>query len=383
MEGGVGAFTQELAKSLHTLGHDVHILTHRAARPPSNDRDWRTLREPIKQDYAQIYPFIAKWRWRCLDEAASWALRYEFDVVNVQYQAAAYHMRSPAANFFPWRLKGITNTVVTFHDLRVPYLFPKAGCLRQKAITFMARQSHAIITTNSADHSQLKIHNPQFTIKEIPIGSNITVHTPKAAALAHTRQQLGLNDDDILLGYFGFLNESKGADTLILALSQLDSRHHLVFIGGRMGASDPNNNQQFYQKLDAQIADLGLTNRVHWTGFVDDAIVSTYLQTADLMVIPYRDGASLRRGTLMAVLAHKRPLITTQPTHLTPELVHGENTWIIPPDDASALVAAIQELLSSNDICTQLSQGAGQLADRFTWGKIAAQTAQFFAEVVA
>jgi hypothetical protein len=52
--------------------------------------------------------------------------------------------------------------------------------------------------------------------------------------------------------------------------------------------------------------------------------VSTFLHAADLMVMPYRDGVSLRRGTLMAVLAHGRPLLTTTPPIPTPELIHGQ-----------------------------------------------------------
>jgi len=382
MEGGVGAFTQELAKAFYALGHEVHILTERRARPQTDDRDWRKLREPVPLPFATLYPFVRQWTWPSTTIAADWAVRYDLDVVNIQYQAAAYHMHSAAANFLPWRLKGIRQTVVTFHDLRVPYLFPKAGPLRSWVIRFMARHAHGIIVTNPEDYHSIRspftIHHLPFTISQIPIGSNITVHLPDAAAIHTFRTQLGVPDGGCLLGYFGFLNESKGADTLLRALANLDNRTHLVFIGGETGTSDTHNNAAFLTHLRAHIQQLGLTKRVHWTGFVDDESVSAHLHAADMMVMPYRDGVSLRRGTLMAVLAHGRPLITTHPAHPAPEFRHGENVWLVPPDDGVALTEAVRELAAAPQLRTTLGHNAQTLADSFTWDKIAAQTISFF-----
>ena len=45
--------------------------------------------------------------------------------MNIQYQTAAYGM-SPFIHFLPDALRPIP-VVTTFHDLRFPYLFPKAG----------------------------------------------------------------------------------------------------------------------------------------------------------------------------------------------------------------------------------------------------------------
>ncbi len=380
MEGGVGAFTQELAKAFYALGHEVHILTERRARPQTDDRDWRTLREPIPLPFATLYPFVRQWTWPSTAVAADWAVRYDLDVVNIQYQAAAYHMRSAAANFLPWRLKGIRPTVVTFHDLRVPYLFPKAGPLRQWSIRFMARHAHGVIVTNPGDYHAARSTQHSALI-QIPIGSNITVHPPDAAASQTIRTQLGVPEGGCLLGYFGFLNESKGADTLLRALINLDERTHLVFIGGETGTSDTENNTAFLAQLRAQIQQLGLTERVHWTGFVADEAVSAHLHATDMMVMPYRDGVSLRRGTLMAVLAHGRPLITTHPAHPAPEFKHGENVWLVPPDDAAALTEAVKELAAAPQLRTTLAYNVHTLADSFTWDKIAAQTVKFYSSL--
>ena len=104
---------------------------------------------------------------------------------------------------------------------------------------------------------------------------------------------------------------------------------------------------------------------------------SDEISAADLMVMPYRDGASLRRGTLMAAMAHGRPLITTTPAARTPELVHGENVWLVPPGDAVALAAAMEALVAAPARRDKLGAAAAVTAEQFTWDKIAARTAAF------
>ena len=379
MEGGVGAFTQELARAFHKEGHDVHVISSRSARPESAERSFRSRNDPVQLDFAYLHPRIERWRWPSTATIVDIVVRYELEFIDIQFQAAAYNMNSAAVNLLPWRLKGITKTIVTFHDLRVPYLFPKAGKLRRKAVSFMARHADGIITTNYSDYAKLE---PELNIPlaQIPIGSNISPYTPNHIEVAEARQQLGLNDNVFLLGYFGFLNESKGADTLLESLSQLDQRYHLVFIGGQTGASDTTN-AKFLEQIRGLIAELGVSERVHWTGFLSDVRVSAFLHAADLMVMPYRDGVSLRRGTLMAVLAHGRPLITTAPSEPTPELDHGNNIWLIPARDSEALTAVVQTLANDPLLRNRIGQRAQQIAALFEWDTIAAQTIAFFESI--
>jgi glycosyltransferase involved in cell wall biosynthesis len=382
LEGGVGAFTEQLARALAARGHEAHVITTRRARPADAERKPSALFEPVDLGYALLHPRAGRWRWPSLSTVADVVLRYDLELVNLQYQAAAYNMRAVAIHYLPWRLRGVAPTVVTFHDLRVPYLFPKAGGLRTAAVRGLARRAAGVIATNAADEATLRDWGIA-TLRQIPIGSNIDAYEPNHVEIAEVRQGLGLGEDDVLLGYFGFLNETKGADTLIDALARLDSRHHLVFIGGQTGASDPQNNEAFLRGLRAQIERLGLAGRVHWTGFLAPGRVSAHLAAADLMVMPYRDGASLRRGTLMAVLAHGRPLVTTTPAAPTPELRHGDNAWLVPPDDAAALAEAIAALAGDAAARARLGRGARELAGLFDWGRIAGLTADFYAEVVA
>lgn len=380
MEGGVGAYTEQLARALAARGHEVHVITSNQARPPDAPRRLSAARAPLDLGYAALHPNVSRWRWPSLSAVADVVIRHDLEVVNLQYQAAAFDMRSPAVAFLPWRLRGVAPVVVTFHDLRVPYLFPKAGPLREAVVRGLARRAAGVIATNPADERVVAGWGVA-ALRRIPIGSNIDTHEPSGVQIATTRADLGLGDDDVLLGYFGFLNETKGADTLIDALAQLDDHHHLVFIGGQTGASDPHNNEAFLIGLRERVAALGLHRRVHWTGFLPPEGVSAHLAAADVMVMPYRDGVSLRRGTLMAALAHGRPLITTHPAEPSPEFRHGENMWLVPPDDPAALAKAVDALTADESLGARLGAGARALAAAFTWPAIAAAAAAFYAEL--
>ena len=384
MEGGVGAFTRELARELSAQGHTIHVITGRAARPLDAPRPRRfsARHDPIELDYGYLHPRAQRWSWRDVGVVADIALRYDLDVLNIQYQPAAFNMRNPAINFAPWRLNSLCPTVVTFHDLRTPFLFPKAGRLRQWVVQLMARLATGVIATNVADYAQLKNWRTSQQLRCIPIGSNITVHAAAPDEIAGLRAELGVPAGGCLLAYFGFLNQSKGADTLVQALAELDEDTHLVFVGGRTGASDSENNRNFLAHIDGLIATHKLTERVYWTGFLDDPAVSRYLYAADLVVLPYRDGVSLRRGTLMAALAHARPVLSTCPVMPVSELQHGENIWLVPPDDAVALADAIRALTADPAVRQSLAIAAGRVAQHFTWDKIALQTAGFFKELL-
>jgi glycosyltransferase involved in cell wall biosynthesis len=104
---------------------------------------------------------------------------------------------------------------------------------------------------------------------------------------------------------------------------------------------------------------------------------------ADLIALPYRDGISFRRGSLMAALVHGCTIITTYPEVDTPDLIGDQHVRLIPPDSPTALALAIEDLADNPDLRAQMGRSAEQLAAGFTWGAIAARTAAFFARVTS
>jgi glycosyltransferase involved in cell wall biosynthesis len=376
MQGGVGDYTRELARAFVDQRHNVSVLIPSALADAYAEQDaagWRVL------------PKVDDWSWRCWRQIRQIVEQIQPDVIDVQYQAAAYDMRVPAINALPWRWRRLDDTppiVVTFHDLKPPYLFPKAGPLRNATVRLLARHSDAVIVTNAEDlktaqrwpfaaRVAARRHRP--SLHQIPIGSNISVSPPAGYHRAAWRAAQGYRPEDVVWAYFGFLNESKGGETLIRALARSQPPAHLLMIGGRVGSSDPTN-QAYAQQIESLIDELELTERVRWTGYVPQEQVSAALLSADAVVLPYRDGISFRRGSLHAALAHGSPIISTHPAVPLPELVQDENVLLVPPNDPELLSRAAQRLHSDPGLKRRIGQGATALAQQFTWGRIAERT---------
>jgi glycosyltransferase involved in cell wall biosynthesis len=379
MQGGVGDYSREMARAFVAQGHEVSVLTHdslgdRMLHPAAYPRPdaQRRMTHPVWH----VYPTIHNWRWGCWSQIMSLARAIQPDVVNVQYQAAIYDMRVPAVNLLPWRWRRQGTPppiVVTYHDLKPPYLFPKAGSLRQRAVHVLARYSDAVIVTNAEDLAVAEEWPNRPTLHQIPIGSNIAVSPPPGYERAGWRARLGYRPEDVVWAYFGFLNESKGGETLIRALAMSRPPAQLLMIGGRAGSSDPTN-ERYADRVEALMNDLGVADRVRWTGYVSTEQVSAALLSADLVVLPYRDGISFRRGSLHAALAHGCPIISTTPRVSLPELRSGENIVLVPPEDPEAVSRAAERLYSDPELRRRIGQRAEALAEQFTWKHIVERT---------
>jgi len=270
--------------------------------------------------------------------------------------------------------------LVTYHDVKVPYLFPKAGRLRPWITQFIARHCDAAIVTNEEDRQWLAQYRFRRGPVLIPIGSNIDATLPMGYDRDRQRAHWGYGPDDVVLGYFGFLNESKGGETLIRVLDALVKCGYngkLLMIGGKLGSSDPTN-VAYAERVGGLIETLGLSNRIQWTGFTPNEEVSANLMAADICVLPYRDGASFRRGSFMAALAHGRPIVTTVPQVNLPELVDGENIALAPVDDVDALAARVAALIDDPQQRERLGVGAKALSRQFEWEVIARQTMEVY-----
>jgi glycosyltransferase involved in cell wall biosynthesis len=285
--------------------------------------------------------------------------------------------------------------VTTYHDLRVPYLFPKAGRLRWWAVLALARWSDAVIVTNADDKARLQSFDFVDQIAQIPIGSNIAPNAPENYERDAWRARWDVGSDDILLAYFGFLNESKGAETLIRTVARLAHEGQpikLLMVGGKVGSSDPSN-LAYVERIDQLIDMLGIADHVLSTGYIPATEVSANLLAADICVLPYRDGVSLRRGTFMAAIAHGLPVVSTRypvaKKHIPnpaerwhpAELKGGSNILLVPPDDEEVLADAIARLIASPRLRQHLGEEAKALSARFSWPQIAQQTLELFREI--
>src|SRR5579884_1848925 len=106
---------------------------------------------------------------------------------------------------------------------------------------------------------------------------------------------------DLVIGYFGAIYKSKGADTLLDVCHHLRSRGTrvlLVFIGSFMKSID-DYERQFWEK----VAKLRLESQVLVTGYVaDDAELYTLFDAIDAFLFLFPEGLTARRSSVIHCL---------------------------------------------------------------------------------
>lgn len=361
MQGGVGAHCRELARELAAQGHEVFVYTDAQADEPDK-------RVHLTHN-AGGWGIGALWRIR------RWAAEYRLTLVNLHFQTAAYQM-SPFIHWLPDVLR--TPVVTTFHDLRFPYLFPKAGPLRDWVVMHLARASAGVISTNHEDFARLA-HLPHAAL--IPIGSSVRGALPTDFDRQRRRAELDTTPDDFAVAHFGFINHTKGVDSLLRAAASLDGGVKIWLIGGRTGASDPTN-AAYADQIERLIGELGLTERVVWTGFLDDDAVAQTFAACDVVALLFTDGASYRRSSLMAAIRHGCAILTTAPVVDIPTFQDGVNMRLVPAGDETVVATALAALRDDADLRERLKSGATALAESFAWDDIARENIAFFTRII-
>jgi glycosyltransferase involved in cell wall biosynthesis len=321
---------------------------------------------------------VSRWhvggRWNA--RALTWLLRHApaTGIVHIQYQAAAYDLLGDIC-LLPGllrRLRPRLHTVTTFHDVRVPYLFPRAGRLRESAIRLLARTSHAVVAADQRDLAALRQVAPQTF--HVPIGPNVACAPPDGYDRVAFRHELGLEPGDPALVYFGMLNASKGLDLLLSSFDQVlasQPRARLLLLGGPAGASDPTD-RATATGYQGRLARFG--SRVIQTGWLPQRELSAYLLAGDVAVLPYVDGASARRGSLLACAEHGLPIVSTRPagSEVAPYVRAVE-------PQVDALAQAVQAAAQEPAPLATLSR---TLASEMSWTRIAGMHAAVYDQLL-
>jgi glycosyltransferase involved in cell wall biosynthesis len=148
--------------------------------------------------------------------------------------------------------------------------------------------------------------------------------------------------------FLGHVSARKGVPELLQALSspQLRSRQWRATLAGGGPLAE-------FRRLAVEF---GITERVDFPGWVDQARARALCFDADVLVLP-----SHAEGLAMSVLeglSHGLPVITT-PVGAHPEVIEPEvSGLLVPPGDVDALAQALLRVIDDGDLRSRLSTGA-------------------------
>lgn len=190
--------------------------------------------------------------------------------------------------------------------------------------------------------------DPELRVRRVPMGIPLPP-PPDRQAGVEFRQRLGLSEDTVLLGSFGFQTPIKRTDRVIGALAREElAEAHLVIAGEVSPALD----------LEEDARQLGVADRVHITGFLDYREFESAISACDLCVNLRYPTAGETSASLLRVLALGQPVVVSdyaQMAELPDEVVVkaplGEN-------EVETLAARLGHLLEDDDRLQSMATAA-------------------------
>ena len=152
------------------------------------------------------------------------------------------------------------------------------------------------------------------------------------------RADLNLDPDALLIGIVTRITPEKGIHTLIEATAKLKTSRNiqLLVVGGPYFPKDA----EYIDSLKARAKNLGIADRVIFTGFLDDT--EAILSLLDVVLLASTIPEACPR-TIIEAMAVGVPVIAT-PLGGSKELVTPETGILVPAEDADAFAEAITQL---------------------------------------
>ena len=374
--GGLGRHVHALATSLVDQGHEVAVVT-RHADGAAYDEILEGVRVVRVPDDPPTVPFTDLLAWtmafnHALTRAAlRVAGELEPDVVHahdwlVAHAAATVkeHLRVPL-------VATMHATEAGRHQGWLPGPLNRAIHSVEWWLTYEARR---VVTCSAYMRWEVTrlFDLPPAKVDTVANGLDPAAFRARPAAVAAARARYGDSSgvDGPLVVYSGRLEWEKGVQVLLAAMPRLRRRHpglRLVVAGtGTLTA-----------ELSATARRLRLGRSVTFAGQLETSALASLLGAADAAVAP-----SLYEPFGLVALeaaAAGTPLVVSDTGGLR-EIVHDGVTGLrVPPDDAPALSAALDRLLSDEVTARRLARAARAAVSSYRWPTVAAQLGDIYA----
>ena len=173
------------------------------------------------------------------------------------------------------------------------------------------------------------------TAVHLPVGANLPIADDVGSDMF--RHQYDIGEDDFVCGVFGGAHPSRMLPWIESAVGEIRSQHaknrrlYFIHIGG--------------EPIDWSMSGVD----IHRTGRVEASVASDAVAAMDLMINPFVDGISTRRGSAMAALQNGVPVLSTR-GHATDGIwttQQGKSVFLAPPNDPIAWLQTTRDAFKS------------------------------------
>jgi glycosyltransferase involved in cell wall biosynthesis len=331
---GAAQFGYRLAKGMTARGHNVHVLACRPGKGASYSEfsEEATVHRLRSHSVPTHEYFRVSFPWEIKKEIGLLFDRIQPDVVHIQshymigehvlYEAVKRGIRVVATNhFMPENLNPFLPFPQWFKDIIGRISWRDMGKV----------MGQADVVTTPTPLAAKAMHQHAFLRKVLPLSNGID-----AAAYELRPDETVERHASPTALFVGRLAEEKHVDVLIDAVAKTpkDLDIHLEIVGG--GEVRP--------ALEAQVARLGLTDRVRFLGMASDADLRRAYIMADVFCMP--GTAELQSLVTLEAMSASTPVLLANAMAL-PHLVRdGENGYLFTPNDSDDLAAKLARVFS-------------------------------------
>lgn len=366
--GGGGVVNAALAAEL-AKRHDVSVLTSRAYGLPETERidGVRIVRVPVwfrrRRAVANFPSMLAYLGTGTL--AGRRLVRAEaFDVINTHFALPTGPVGDAVS-----RAAGVPN-VLSVHggDLYDPSkrLSAHSNAVLRAGVRRLALRADAVVAQSSDTRDNLRRY---FAAEVEPHVIPLGIASPPA--VQGERDAYGFVADDLLLISIGRLIDRKRFDRLIAVLAGLrDHRARLVLVGD--GPRE--------QELRNAARRLGVANRVHLVGAVDEKTKFELLSISDVYVsTSEHEGFGL---VFLEAMASGLPIVCYERGGQRDFLRDGETGYLLPLDDEAAFTASCRRLLAEPGLRREMGRANRARVRDFYIERCARRYEELFESVV-
>lgn len=190
-------------------------------------------------------------------------------------------------------------------------------------------------------------------VAAFPIGLDVDYFRP-APPDSDLRKELGLPDDQLLVGLISYLRTYKGHEYFIEAAGRIAAgRNDVTFLIVGQGPEE--------KTLHGLIERRGLASRIRMLGYRSDLL--NVFRSLDVFAIPSIEGDTIPQ-VLMQALAMGLPVVSTTVGSIPDVVLEGETGFVVPPRDAVALAERIEALLDDRELRRRMGTNGRALVER-------------------
>ena len=226
---------------------------------------------------------------------------------------------------------------------------------------YFLKSCDAFITMSNKVMMDLKSIQPNKPAIQVahPLYDNFGAAISKEDA----RAQLKINNEELIILFFGFIRKYKGLDILLEAMSLLKSS--IIPVKLLIAGEFYEDEKMYQQQIDA----LGIRNHlILKTCFINDSEVKNYFCAADAVIQPYRNAT--QSGVTPLAYHFEKPMIVTSVGAL-PDYVPDGKVGLVAEPTPQSLANAIEHyfVLGEQYFLPQLREEK----KKYSWGVLVSE----------